>query len=127
MRLALAAQRPIRIVHVTPVAHPSDDTAAQAIAQLVRSAQDTSVSVAYDAFSISYEGRDSADARALGEFAGRLAWAGDATSLVGAELVVSHGWAGIRRHPGPIATVSYGGPAIPEWVGSTIQEVLGSS
>jgi hypothetical protein len=123
----LASKQPIRMVHVTQVAQPSDDSAAQAVAQLARSAQDTEISVGYDAFSISYEGRDAADARALGEFAARLAWAGDATSLAGAELVVSRGWAGIRRHPGPIATVSYGGPAIPDWVGSTVQEILASS
>lgn len=124
MRIALASQQPIRIVHVTPVAQPSDDSAAQAIAQLVRSAQDTPMSTGYDAFSISYEGSDSADARALGHLAARLAWAGDTKELSGAELVVSRGWMGIRRHPGPIATISYGGPAIPEWAGSAVQEIL---
>lgn len=124
MRYAKSTRRPFRAVHVTAVRQASTDSAAQAIAQLVRSAQDTATDTQFDAFSISYEGSEPGDRRALGQLAARLVWGEDALELAGAELAVGRGWAGLRRHPGPVATVSYGGPAIPDWVHSAIREVV---
>ena len=42
--------------------------------------------------------------------------------LVGAALVVARGWLGVRSHPGPATTVSFGGPAIPAWVDASLRE-----
>ncbi|HVV29901.1 MAG TPA: hypothetical protein VHC41_03405 [Mycobacteriales bacterium] len=124
MRRAIADNRPIRVVHVTVTPTPAADSAAQAVAQLVRSAQDTPAAVGFDAFSVCYERVAEADDRPLGELIARLVWAGDTTALAGAELVVRPDWVGIRRHPGPIVTVSYGGPQLPEWVDGTLREAL---
>ena len=33
------------------------------------------------------------------------------------------GWIGIRSHPGPAATASYGSAAIPPWIGDWLSEL----
>ena len=49
----------------------------------------------------------------------------EATALAGAELVVGAGWLGLRSHPRPIGSITYGGPAVPEWLDATLREVVG--
>jgi hypothetical protein len=53
-----------------------------------------------------------------------LLWSGDAGALRGAELFARPGWIGLRRHPGPLATVSYGTRDLPSWIGDWLQEAL---
>jgi hypothetical protein len=47
--------------------------------------------------------------------------------LSGAELVVASGWFGLRSHPTPAATISFGGPAIPDWLDGTLRTIVTSS
>jgi hypothetical protein len=91
---------------------------------MARCANDSASAVPFDAFAISVETADHADDRPLADLVARLVRADDTRALRGAELVVSHGWIGLRSHPGPIATVSFGGPAIPSWVDGTLQQVI---
>ena len=51
--------------------------------------------------------------------------ADDAMALAGAELVVGRGWLGIRAHPEPSTTISFGGSAIPPWVDRCLREAVG--
>jgi hypothetical protein len=45
-------------------------------------------------------------------------------SLAGAELVSAAGWFGLRSHPRPIGSISFGGPAVPAWFDDTLGEVV---
>jgi len=65
-----------------------------------------------------------ADLAARGQLTARLVWAEDTVALAGAELVVGSGWAGLRGHPGPVSTVSYGGPEIPDLVQGPLREAV---
>jgi hypothetical protein len=49
----------------------------------------------------------------------------EARPLAGAELAVGAGWLGLRSHPRPIGSVTYGGPAVPGWLDSALREVVG--
>lgn len=118
--------RPVRIVFITDATSPAGRTAAQAVAQLARNAKDTPTPVAVHAFAIADESGSAADIEALAALTARLLRAEETIALAGAELVAQHGWIGHRSHPGPVATVSFGGPAIPEWVDAALQEMLRS-
>ncbi|MBO0729058.1 MAG: SDR family oxidoreductase, partial [Acidimicrobiaceae bacterium] len=111
-RLARDSARPVRIVHVVGATTAAGKTVAQAVTQLARSSP-PSVPVA--SFAVGLESGRPEDLGALGELCGRLACADDAGGLAGAELAVLPGWAALRRHPGPAATVSFGGRDIPGW------------
>jgi hypothetical protein len=50
----------------------------------------------------------------------------DAGALSGAELVVGPDWFGLRSHPHPAGSVSFGGPAVPGWVDDALQEMVGA-
>jgi NAD(P)-dependent dehydrogenase (short-subunit alcohol dehydrogenase family) len=121
---AAHANAPVRVVFVTSALSAAGRTSAQAVTQMARSANDTPSDVAIDVFAIGIESAEPTDNAALGQVVARLAVAQDTTALRGAELVMQRGWLGIRSHPGPIATVSYGGPAIPDWVGDTLRDAL---
>jgi hypothetical protein len=103
---------------------PAGRTTGQALAQLARSANDTPTDVRVDTFSIALESTSADDLAPLADLAARLARADDAGGLRGAELAVREGWVELRSHPGPVATVSFGGPEIPEWVDAALRDAL---
>ena len=114
----------VRVVHLSMVGSNYGEPAAQAIAQLARSANDSSVQPPLEACSICVSSDADSDIRAAGHLAARLAGAGDAIALRGAELVVGHGWLGLRSHPGPVATLSFGGPAVPPFIDEVLRQSL---
>jgi hypothetical protein len=122
-RHALTSGLNVRSIHVVPAWTPAAQTAAEAVAQLVRCVPE---GTGLTAFSISLESDDHRDLSALADLATRLACAGDASVLVEAELVVGRGWLGVRAHPGPTTTVSFGGRSIPEWVDATLRDATGT-
>jgi hypothetical protein len=77
------------------------------------------------AFAASIEAPDADAGPAAGELVGQLFSDPDAAALAGAELVVGPGWLGLRSHPRPIGTVTYGGPAVPPWLDVALQEMAG--
>ena len=97
--------------------------AAQAVTQMARSAQDTPSTTDIDVFAVTVEG-PVPDRKPLAALVARLVGAADTRALAGAELVVRGDWAGLRMHPGPVATVAYGGPAIPDWVPEVLREAI---
>jgi NAD(P)-dependent dehydrogenase (short-subunit alcohol dehydrogenase family) len=123
-RYAVRTHNTLRVIHVSLVGSNGGEPAAQSIAQLARSANDSSVQPPLQAFSICVTSKADSDIRAAGHLAARLAGADDAAALRGAELVVGHGWLGLRSHPGPVASLSFGGPAIPPFVDEVLRQSL---
>jgi NAD(P)-dependent dehydrogenase (short-subunit alcohol dehydrogenase family) len=123
-RYSRGSRRPLRVVHVTTVAAGECRPAAQAVAQLARSANDVAMPDPFDVFSITVESEKDTDMKASSQLAARLVGADDAPALKGAELVVGRGWLGVRRHPEPAATISFGGPAIPGFVDEALRQAF---
>ena len=46
----------------------------------------------------------------------------DAPALAGAELVAGPGWFGLRSHPRPSGSVTFGGPGVPDWLDDALRE-----
>ena len=72
-------------------------------------------------------GVESAEASALRTAAAvvaHLTGADDAGSLSGAELVTDADWFGLRSHPSPAGTLSFGGPAIPGWLDGALRAIV---
>ncbi len=118
-----ATQRAVRLVTVTPATSPGGRTRANSVAQLARSAHAATRDLV-DAFAISVESASVADSGVAAELAAHLACHPDASSLSGAELVVGPGWFGMRSHPAAHASVSYGGPEIPDWFDDVLSEIV---
>ena len=58
------------------------------------------------------------------ELVAHLVCSAEAVGIAGAELVSAAGWFGLRSHPRPIGSISFGGPAIPGWFDDTLEEVV---
>jgi NAD(P)-dependent dehydrogenase (short-subunit alcohol dehydrogenase family) len=123
-RYAAGAKRPLRVVHVSGATTAAGRTAGQVVAQLARSVNDMSCDAPLDTFAISLETNDPDDLRTLGHLVGRLARSQDGLSLRGAELAAGPGWVGLRSHPGPAASVTFGGPEISTGVIDALKQAL---
>lgn len=121
-RHAVRTSRPIRVVHLTDATSPPLRAAGQAVAQLARCGSLVRPGL-IEVFSIALETAEPADHQPVAHLIARLLWSGDASVLRGAELVARPGWIGIRSHPGPAATASYGTSAIPSWIGDWLRAV----
>lgn len=118
-----AAERgPIRVVTLTDAASPGGRTRAQVSAQLARAAQKaTKGQVA--AFAVGDESSNDAGLRRLAEVTAHLLCSEGAITLSGAELATGDGWFGIRAHPHPTASITFGGPAVPPWLDDVLRDV----
>jgi NAD(P)-dependent dehydrogenase (short-subunit alcohol dehydrogenase family) len=120
-RYAVRTSRPVRVMHLTDATSPALRAAAQAVAQLARCASLVRPGL-IDVFSIALETAEPADRQPVADLTARLLWSGDATALRGAELVARPGWIGLRSHPAPAATASYGTSALPPWIPDWLRE-----
>jgi NAD(P)-dependent dehydrogenase (short-subunit alcohol dehydrogenase family) len=120
-RYAVRTSRPVRVMHVADATAPPLRAAAQAVAQLARCASLLRPGL-IDVFSIALETAEPADRQPVADLTARLLWSGDATALCGAELVARPGWIGLRSHPAPAATASYGTSALPPWIPDWLRE-----
>ena len=121
--LAAASDRPVRIVTVVDATTAGGRSRAQAAAQLSRAAHPATAD-RVDAFAISVE---SAHASALGqtaEVAAYLVSDAGTGALSGAELVVATDWLGLRSHPRPAGTISFGGPDVPGWLDGALRDMV---
>ena len=75
---------------------------------------------------MSIEAAEESAGQPVGELVAHLLGQPEATALAGAELVVGAGWIGLRSHPRPIGSITYGGPEIPEWLDATLREIVGA-
>jgi NAD(P)-dependent dehydrogenase (short-subunit alcohol dehydrogenase family) len=120
---AAAADRPIRVVTITDATSSAGRTRAQAAAQLARSSQQAT-SDRVQAFAIGVETDDPSGRRPAAELAAQLACAGDAAAIAGAELSAGPGWLGLRSHPSPAGSISFGGPAVPDWLDGVLRRMI---
>src|SRR3974377_2158143 len=91
---------------------PAARTAAQAVAKRCRSANDTDPAGPLATMAVSLETADPGRLIPFGHLVARLACSEDTLALKGAELVAAPGWIGLRRHPAPALTYTFGGPDI---------------
>jgi hypothetical protein len=120
-RHAVRTSRRMRVMHLADATSPPLRAAAQAVAQLARCASLLRPGQ-IDAFSIAMETAEPADDQPVAHLIARLLWSGDATALRGAELVARPGWVGIRSHPSPSDTASYGVADVPPWITDWLHE-----
>lgn len=118
-----AADRAVRLVTVSDATSSRGRSRAQAAAQLARAAH-TATAERVDAFSISVETEVTSALPPVAEAAAHLVCDAAAGSLSGAELVAGAEWIGLRSHPNPAGTVSFGGPAIPGWLDGALRTVV---
>jgi len=123
---AAATGRPVQLVTLTDAGTSAGRSRAQASAQLARAAGG-STQGRITAFAASLEASEAAAAPSTGELVAHLLAHPEAAALAGAELVVGAGWLGLRSHPRPIGSITYGGPALPAWLEATLREVVGAS
>ncbi len=109
------------MVTLTDAATSGGRSRAQASAQLARSSR-AATGDRVAAFAISMEGASEA---LVAELAAHLVSSPDAHDLVGAELVAGPGWFGLRSHPHPSGSVTFGGPDVPEWLDDALRSITG--
>ncbi len=122
---AAGADRPVHLVTLTDAVTPGGRSRAQASAQFARIAAG-STEGRVTAFAVSIEASEPVADQPLGALVAHLLGHPDATALAGAELVVAGGWFGLRSHPRPIGSITYGGPAVPDWLDATLAEIVGA-
>lgn len=116
--LATSANRVIRLVTITAATTAGGRSRAQASAQLARAGRKATGDLVLP-FAVSAE-----SGCAPAELAAHLVCSSEAISLAGAELVAGAGWFGLRSHPRPIGSISFGGPVLPEWFDETLHKVV---
>jgi hypothetical protein len=120
------AERPVQLVALTDAVDTGGRSRAQASAQLARAAAGaTGGNVT--AFAVSVEEVEAAAASATGELVAYLIAEPDSKALAGAELAVGSGWLGLRGHPRPLVSVTFGGPEIPDWLDGALRQVIRST
>ncbi len=115
---AASKKQPIRVVTITEASTAGGRSRAQASAQLARGARKATGDLVAS-FAISAESED-----VPAELAAHLACSPAADALSGAELVTGAGWFGLRSHPRPIGSISFGGPSVPPWFDDVLREVV---
>jgi NAD(P)-dependent dehydrogenase (short-subunit alcohol dehydrogenase family) len=123
---AANAGRPVRLVTLTDAATTGGRSRAQASAQFARVAAGSTEGRVM-AFAAGIEASEEKAGQPAGELVAHLLAHPDAAALAGAELVVGSGWVGLRSHPRPIGSITYGGPAVPGWFDGPMQEVIGAT
>jgi NAD(P)-dependent dehydrogenase (short-subunit alcohol dehydrogenase family) len=120
---SLVNERPVRAVILVDATSSAGRSRAQAATQLSRSAH-TATGSRVDACTISVESAAAADVRVAAELAAHLVCGPDTAALSGAELMVDAGWIGLRSHPRPTATISFGGPSTPDWLDDALRRIV---
>ncbi len=123
---AAADDRPLRLLHLVGAATAGGRSRAQAATQLSRAAVGaTDGRVTH--LVVGIEAPAGTETEPIAEVSAHLLCSPETPALSGAELVVGPGWFGLRRHPQPAGSVTFGGPQVPSWLGPTLREIVGPS
>jgi hypothetical protein len=122
-QLAATNGRSVRLVTVTDGICAGGRSRAQASAQLARAGRKATRDLVLP-FAVSVESDGAGFDRTSAELVAHLVCDESAVELAGAELVSGIGWFGIRSHPRPIGSISFGGPAVPSWFDDALREVV---
>jgi NAD(P)-dependent dehydrogenase (short-subunit alcohol dehydrogenase family) len=121
-----SSDRPIRLVTLTDARDAGGRSRAQASAQLARAARPaTAGRVA--AFAVSLEPPPTTTDPGpgfLGQLVAHLIGHDETVALSGAELAVGDGWFGLRSHPRPAGSISFGGPSLPDWFDTVLGDLV---
>lgn len=120
---ATATDHPVRVVTVVEATTAGGRSRAQAAAQLSRAAH-AATSDRVDAFAISVEDASAVALSRAAEVVTYLVTSSDARALSGAELVADSEWFGLRSHPTPGGSITFGGPDVPDWVDATLRDMV---
>jgi NAD(P)-dependent dehydrogenase (short-subunit alcohol dehydrogenase family) len=120
---AAAGGRPLRLVTLIDATTGAGRSRAQAAVQLARSAPNATKG-GVTAYVVSVEAPMPEVAGPVAALVAHLAASGGSTPLGGAELVVDRGWMGLRSHPMPSASITFGGPAVPDWFDDVLQQMV---
>ncbi len=123
---AATTGRPVRLATLTDATTAGGRSRAQAAAQHARVAAGATEG-RVTAFAASLEAPEEVVGPPAGELVAHLLGHPDAATLAGAELVVGDGWIGLRSHPRPIGSVTFGGPDLPDWLDGTLRQVVGAN
>ncbi len=123
---AASSSRPVQLVTLTDAVTAGGRSRAQAVAQHARVARGATEG-RVTAFAVGLEAQVDAAGRTAGGLVAHLLDDPEAPALAGAELVVGDGWLGLRIHPRPIGGVTFGGPALPDWLDGTLREIAGAT
>lgn len=121
--LSARVETPMRLVMLTDATTAGGRTRAQAAAQLARAARGATHD-RMTAFAVGVETMDGSMTGPIADLAVHLLCSSEATDLSGAELVAGGGWIGLRSHPQPGTSISFGGPAIPGWLDDVLRDTL---
>ncbi len=122
---ASSTGRPIRLLTLVDASTAGGRSRAQAAAQLSRSAASaTDGRVAHLTVSVEVPAATHGG-EPLAELSAHLLCSPETAALSGAELVLGTGWCGLRRHPHPAGTVTFGGPRVPDWVDAALRQIVG--
>jgi NAD(P)-dependent dehydrogenase (short-subunit alcohol dehydrogenase family) len=123
---AAGADRAIQLITLTDATTSGGKSRAQAATQHARvavSATDGKVT----AFAVGIEASEEAAAGPAAELVAHLLTHPEAATLNGAELAIGAGWVGLRSHPRPTGSVTFGGPGVPVWLDAVLREVVDGS
>ena len=121
--LAAATDTPVRVVTLVDATTAGGTSRAHAATQLSRAAHGATAD-RVDAFVIGVEAAPETTRAAVAEVAAHLVCSPDAATLSGAELVADAEWIGLRSHPRPAGTLSFGGPDVPGWVDDALRHLV---
>lgn len=119
-----SSDRAVRLVTLSDANTAGGRSRAQAAAQHARSSRGATDDRVL-AFALSMEAPWTDAASSVGELVTHLLCSDDTPALSGAELAVGRGWFGLRSHPHPAVSVTFGGPEIPEWFDDTLRSIAG--
>ena len=117
-----AAERTVRLITLIDATTAGGRSRAQAAAQLSRSARGATAD-RVTACSVSVETTWADDEQTITALVGHLLCGAATPELSGAELVVGRGWFGVRSHPRPSASITFGGPELPEWIDDALRSI----
>ncbi|MBM3672147.1 MAG: SDR family NAD(P)-dependent oxidoreductase [Actinobacteria bacterium] len=120
---AAETDRPMRVVTISDATTCGGTSRAQAAAQLSRAAH-LATSDRVDAFAIGVQSTLESVRQAVADVAAYLVTSADSNSLSGAELVADAGWFGLRTHPQPAGTITFDGPAVPDWLDAALRGMV---
>ncbi len=123
---AAGADRAVRLVTLTDATTSGGRSRAQASAQHARVAAGATEG-RVTAFAVGLEAAEELVDRTAAGLVVHLLGHPEAGALGGAELVVGDGWIGLRSHPRPVGSVTYGGPDLPVWLDERLREIVGAT
>ncbi len=123
---AATAGHPVQLATLIDATTTGGRSRAQASAQHARVAAGATEG-RVTAFAASVEAPEEVAGQPAGELVAHLFSHAEASALAGAELVVGDGWIGLRSHPRPIGSLTYGGPALPDWLDGTLREIIAAT